>query len=266
MSTVYELDGKRAVVTGAGRGIGRAVALTLAELGCDIAVIDIDLTSGRQVDGEAADPTVEAVLELGRKSIGIEADLTIEESAAECIAKVVDAWGGFDILVNIAGGAVTPFERSSPSTIPAEDITKLFDVNLMSAVYMCQAAVPVLRKSDTPAIINTTSLSALGILPEGKLSGYAMSKVALGYYTRALAEEVGPEGIRVNSVSPGYTMTGRIKANSVATGFADKANDSALRRLGDPQDIADAVAFLASARSAYITGHDLAVDGATRFV
>jgi NAD(P)-dependent dehydrogenase (short-subunit alcohol dehydrogenase family) len=216
MATLYELDGKRAVVTGAGRGIGRAVALTLAELGCDIAVMDIDLTSGRQVPREATDPTVEAVLALGRRALGIEADLTVEDSAAESIAKVVDASGGFDILVNIAGGAVSPFERSSPSTIPAADIARLFDVNLMSAVYMCRAAVPVLRKSDTPAIINTTSLSALGILPGGKLSGYAMSKGALGYYTRTLAEEVGPEGIRVNSVSPGHRMTGRIKANSVA--------------------------------------------------
>ncbi|MCU1482557.1 MAG: hypothetical protein JWQ19_3343 [Subtercola sp.] len=259
-----ELQGLRAIVTGAGRGIGRAVALRLAELGADIVVVDIDLASGRSIEGEANDPTTEAVEALGRRALGIEADLTDETSGQRIVDQVVAEWGGFDILANIAGGAITPFERSSASVIPIADIRRIFDVNLMSAIYLCQAAVPVLRNSNAASIVNITSLSALGTPPEGKLTGYGMSKIALGYFTRSLAEDVGPDGIRVNSVSPGYTLTGRVKANSVETGFASKANDAALRRLAEPADIADAVAFLAGPRSGYITGHDLAVDGFTK--
>jgi len=259
-----ELDGYRAIVTGAGRGIGRSVALRLAEAGADVAVVDIDLESGKSIPGEADEPTTEAIIALGRRSLGIQADLTDETAAARVVATVEDAWGGFDIVANIAGGAITPYPRSNASTIPLEDIRHLLDVNLMSSVAMCQAAIPVLRRSEHPAIVNTTSLSAAVVYPGGFLSGYAMSKIALGYYTRALAEEVGPEGIRVNAVAPGYTMTGRVRANSVDTGLAEKAQDVALRRLGEPEDIADGVLFLASTRSSYITGHTLAIDGQTR--
>ncbi|MDF2444540.1 MAG: hypothetical protein JWR01_2743 [Subtercola sp.] len=259
-----ELQGLRAIVTGAGRGIGRAVALRLAERGADIVVVDIDLTSGRSIEGEADDPTTDAVEALGRRAIGIEADLTDESSAQRIVDRVVAEWGGFDILANIAGGAITPFERSSASVIPMADIRRLLDVNLLSAISLCQAAVPVLRQSEAASIVNITSLSALGTHPEGKLSGYGMSKIALSYFTRSLAEDVGPDGIRVNSVSPGYTLTGRVRANSVETGFASKAADSALGRLAEPGDIADAVAFLASPQAGYITGHNLAVDGFTK--
>lgn len=261
-----QLQGIKAIVTGAGRGIGRAVAIRLAEQGADVAVVDIDLTSGKDIPGEEDAPTTTAIESLGRRALGIQADLTDPTAASRIVATVVDAWGGLDVVANIAGGAITPFVRSSASTIPVEDIRHILDVNLMSAIYMCQAAVPALRESTRAAIINTTSLSASVAHPEGKLAGYGMSKIALGYYTRALAEEMGPEGIRVNAVAPGYTMTGRVRANSVDTGFADKAADVALRRLATPEDIADGVAFLASPNSSYITGHTLAIDGQTRVV
>lgn len=259
-----QLQGIRAIVTGAGRGIGRAVAIRMAQEGADIAVVDIDLASGRNVPGEIDEPTTAAITALGRQALGIEADLTDPAAASRVIDKVVDAWGGVDVIANIAGGAITPFARSSASAIPIEDIRHLFDVNLMSAIYMCQAAVPVLQESSQPSIINTTSLSATVAHPGGLLAGYGMSKIALGYYTRALAEEVGKDGIRVNAVAPGYTMTGRVRASSADTGFAEKADDVALRRLATPNDIADGVVFLASPQSSYITGHTLAIDGQTR--
>jgi NAD(P)-dependent dehydrogenase (short-subunit alcohol dehydrogenase family) len=252
------------VVTGAGRGIGRAVALILAERGADVAVVDIDLESGRPVAGEADQPTTEAVEALGRRAIGIQADLTTESAAASVVAGVNDAWGGFDFLVNVAGGAITPFTRSGAAEIPLADLRALLEINLVATVALCQAAIPTLERSDRPSIVTTGSLSALGQLPEGKLSGYGLSKAAVVYYTRALAEEVGPRGIRVNCVSPGYTMTGRVRHNSVDTGFAEKARDSALRRLGEPEDIARAVAFLVSEEAGYITGHNLVVDGLTK--
>ncbi|MGM7669242.1 SDR family NAD(P)-dependent oxidoreductase [Microbacterium sp. A93] len=259
-----QLQGIRAIVTGAGRGIGRAVAIRLAEHGADVAVVDINLESGKDIPGEADAPTTEAIEALGRRAIGIQADLTDPAAASRIVAKVVDAWGGLDVVANIAGGAITPFARSNASTIPIEDIRHIFDVNLMSAIYMCQAAVPALRESSRAAIVNTTSLSASVAHPGGMLAGYGMSKIALGYYTRALAEEIGPDGIRVNAVAPGYTMTGRVRASSVDTGFAEKAEDVALRRLATPEDIADGVVFLASPGSSYVTGHTLSIDGQTR--
>ncbi|KXX59546.1 SDR family NAD(P)-dependent oxidoreductase [Rhodococcus sp. LB1] len=258
------LSGLRAVVTGAGRGIGRATAITLAEQGADVAVVDVDLHSGRDIPGEADDPTTEAIAALGSRTIGIEADLTLEASASTVIDEVVSAWGGLDVLVNVAGGAITPFEGSQASVTSPTDIRRALDVNLMSAIYLCQAAVPALSHSPSPSIVNTTSLSAQGVLPGGSYAGYALSKAALAHYTRYLAEDLGRLNIRVNAVSPGYIMTGRVRANSTATGYADKATDSALNRLGEPEDVAGTVAFLVSPQASYITGHILAVDGMTR--
>ena len=260
------LSGLRAIVTGAARGIGRATAITLAAQGADVAVVDIDLRSGLEIPGEADDLTTDAIKELGVRTIGIEADLTEEASATRIVSAVREEWGGFDILVNIAGGAITPFEGSRASETSPADIRRALDVNLMSAIYLCQASVPVLRESASPSIVNTTSLSAENVLPGGSYAGYALSKAALAHYTRYLAADVGHLNIRVNAVSPGYTMTGRVRANSAATGFADKASHSALGRLGEPEDIARSVTFLVSPDSSYITGHILAVDGMTRLV
>lgn len=260
-----ELTGKRAIVTGAGRGIGRTTALRLAELGCDVAVVDLALGVERDTYGESNTPTTEEIEKIGRRALGIEADLTLEESAKRIIDTVVEAWGGFDFLVNVAGGAVTPFEVSGPVDAPIADVRKLMDMNYMSAVYMCQAAAPVLRETEGAAIVNTTSIQSTQVLPGGKNAAYGASKAALMYYTRCLAEDLGPQGIRVNAVAPGYTLSGRVKQNA-STGFAEKGNDAALRRLGKPEDIADGVAFLVSPGASYITGHELSVNGGLRLV
>jgi NAD(P)-dependent dehydrogenase (short-subunit alcohol dehydrogenase family) len=265
---LVDLNGMRALVTGAGRGIGRATALRLAECGADIAVVDRNLESQAEVTDAPEEPTVKAVAALGRRAIGIEVDLTDEAAARGAVDRVVAEWGGLDLLVNIAGGAITPFARSAATVIPIEDVRALLDVNLMATIYLCQQAAPALRASAaegrSPAIINTSSLSATGVMPDGTLSGYALAKAAVAHYTRSLAEELGPDGVRANAIAPGYTMTERVRAESASTGFAEKANDSALRRLATPEDIADAFVYLASPLSAYVTGQILSVDGAAR--
>ncbi len=262
------LTGLRAAVTGAARGIGRATALRLAELGADVAVLDINLRPTAEGHRDDAEQTTTAIERLGRRTVGEQVDLTDERAAHSAIHRIVREWDGLDLLVTIAGGAITPYERSAPSAIPAADIRTCLDVNLMTTVYACQAAAPVLVRSAEhglpAAIVTMSSLSAGGVLPGGMLSGYALSKAAVAHYTRSLAEELGPLGVRVNAVAPGYVMTARIRANSAVTGFADKAADSALRRLAEPGDIADAVAYLASPMAGYITGQVLPVDGATR--
>lgn len=265
-----DLTGLRALVTGAGRGIGRATALRLAELGADVAVVDRNLTSNAEVTADPEPPTVDAIAALGRRALGVQADLTDEAAAHAAVEQVVTAWDGLDVLVAVAGGAITPFARSTASVIPASDVRTLLDVNLMTTIHVCQAAAPALRASAAqgrgPSIVTTSSLSTSAAMPGGTLSGYALAKAAVDHYTRSLAEDLGPDGVRVNAVAPGYTMTERVQADSAVTGFAEKAADSVLRRLGTPRDIADAYAYLVSPMAAYVTGQIVRVDGATRLV
>lgn len=178
-----------------------------------MAVLDLDLRSAEQFSEATVEPRAALVEASGSRSLGVEADLTDEEACHWAIDHVARAWGGLDLLVNIAGGAVTPYERSAPSLIPAADIRTCLDVNLMSTSYLCQAAAPVLTEAGEQgrpaAIVNTSSLSATGVLPGGMYCGYALSKAAVVHYTRSLAEELGPRGVRVNEVAPGYVMTER---------------------------------------------------------
>jgi NAD(P)-dependent dehydrogenase (short-subunit alcohol dehydrogenase family) len=255
------LQGRRAVVTGAGRGIGRACAVRLAELGADVAVVDIDLRSGEQYAGEPEGSTTEQIDGLGRRALGVQADLAVEEQAHRAIASVLDAWGQLDILVNVAGGAITPYERSRASLTPSEDVRRLLDVNVMSMIFCCQAAVPALRATGGGAIVNFTSTAAFSVFADGSLAGYSMAKAAVAHYSRHLAAELGPENIRVNMVAPGITLTGRVVEESASTGFSSRAAEVPMRRLGTPEDCADVVEFLVGDRSGFVTGRCIPADG-----
>jgi NAD(P)-dependent dehydrogenase (short-subunit alcohol dehydrogenase family) len=256
-----KLSGKSAVVTGAARGIGRACAVRLAELGANVAVIDVDLRSGEQYPGEPAGTSAEQIEQLGVSSVAIQADLSREQEASAAIGSVLDSWGGLDILVNVAGGAVTPYERSRPSVSPIEDIRKLLDVNLMSAIYCCQAAVPSMRAAGSGAIVNVASTAAFSVFSDGSLAAYATAKAALVHWSRHLAAELGPDGIRVNMFAPGITLTGRVVAESSSTGFASREQEVPLGRLGTPEDCANVMEFLVGERSSFVTGRCVPVDG-----
>jgi NAD(P)-dependent dehydrogenase (short-subunit alcohol dehydrogenase family) len=255
------LDGKAAVVTGAGRGIGRACAVRLAELGADVAVVDVDLRSGRHYAGEPDGATTEQIEAAGRRALGIQADLAVEEEARRAVESAVESFGRLDILVNVAGGSITPFDRSRASITPSADVRKHLDVNLMGTIYCCQAAVPVIRAAGGGAIVNFTSTAAFSVFADGSLAAYAMSKAAVAHYTRHLAVEMGPENIRVNMVAPGITLTGRVVEESSATGFSSRAAEVPMGRLGTPEDVADVVEFLVGDRSGFVTGRCIPVDG-----
>jgi NAD(P)-dependent dehydrogenase (short-subunit alcohol dehydrogenase family) len=255
------LAGRRAAVTGAARGIGRACAVRLAELGADVAVIDIDLRSGQHYEGEPAGTTEEQIAQLGGRVVGIEADLSVEREAHTAIDAAVEAWAGLDILVNVAGGAITPYERSRPTHTPAEDIRKLIDVNLMSTIFCCQAAAPALRDSGSGAIVNVASTAAFTVFPDGSNAAYAMTKAAVLHWSRHLAAELGPDGVRVNLFAPGITLTGRVVAESTVTGYSGRAKEVPLGRLGTPEDCADVMEFLVTDSSAFVTGRCIPVDG-----
>lgn len=258
------LEGKVAVVTGAARGLGRAYALRLARLGADVAVVDIDLGSAAEFGEALSAPTVpDEIIALGRRSIGLQADLGRREAAHDAVARACAVLGRVDVLVNNAGGAITPSERSTASVAPEEDIRTILDVNLMSAIHCCQAVAPIMRAQGGGVIVNVSTMAAATVIGRGLLAHYGMAKAAVAQYTRYLAAELGPDGIRANCIAPGPIQTSRVVAQAAARGIArtDDARRIPLRRLGTVEDCANVLEFLATDLSSYVTGQSISVCG-----
>ncbi|MGE3143305.1 MAG: SDR family NAD(P)-dependent oxidoreductase [Hyphomonadaceae bacterium] len=263
MSPMFE--NKVAVVTGAARGMGRAIALRLARAGADIAVADINLDGARQWGEELSAATVpDEIRALGRRAIGVEGDLSKRAAADALIARAAKELGRIDILVNCAGGAIAPMETSFASIAPDETMNLLFGANYSSAVYCCQAAVPHLRKAGAgAAIVNISSGAGNSVSPNGALAHYIAAKHALTSYSRALAGELGPEGIRVNAIAPGVIHTARVAALAKErnVGTDEQLKGVPLRRWGLADDVAKVVEFLAGDLAGYVTGQCIAVNG-----
>jgi NAD(P)-dependent dehydrogenase (short-subunit alcohol dehydrogenase family) len=258
-----ELAGAVAVVAGGARGIGRACALRLADLGATVAVIDIDLDAGADYGEQLTAASVpDELRDRAGSGMGIQADLTDAEATARAMRRVVDSHQRLDVLVIAAGGAVTPYQRSAASITSDEDFTTIVDLNMRTVVNCCRAAVPPMRDSGGGAIVTMASQSALWVTPDGSLAAYGMAKAAVVHYTRYLAAEVGPWGVRVNCIAPGVIRTSRLLRQQAAVlGNDDAAKTIPLRRHGDPSDVAGAVQYLTTPLSAYVTGQVLAVDG-----
>lgn len=259
-----KLAGKVAVVTGAARGLGRAYALRLAALGADVAVIDIDLNAASEFREALTAESVPAEIErLGRRGLGIQADLTNRDEAQRAIRTAHETFGRLDILVNNAGGALTPAGRSYASESPEEDTRFLMDVNYMSAVHCCQAATPLMKAQGSGVIVNISSQSAISTYQQGLLAAYSAAKAAVTAYTRYLAAEVGPFGIRANCLAPGIMMTSRVAAQAASRGVGtnSEAERVPLRRLGEVEDCAGVLEFLTTDLSQYVTGQVISVCG-----
>jgi NAD(P)-dependent dehydrogenase (short-subunit alcohol dehydrogenase family) len=258
------LSGKVAVVTGAARGMGRAFAHRLAALGADVAVLDVDLQAAAKFDEKLDAASVEAeIAAMGRRSIGVQVDLSDRAAATAAIREVEAKLGRIDILVNCAGGLITPMETSAASITPDVDVRKSFGVNFDSMLFCCQAAIPGMRERGHGVIVNLSSQSGVSTYPGGVMAAYAASKAAVTQYTRYLAAEVGAWGIRANCIAPGIIMTSRVAAQAASrsVGSDAQAQSLPLRRLGTPQDVARALEFLATDLSGYVTGQCLCVDG-----
>ncbi len=232
------------LVTGAAHGIGRACATRLAAEGARVAVADVD----DQVAGEVAGQL------RGGPHVAVVLDVRRQESAEAAVAAAAAALGGIDVLVNVAGGdtAHGGFEETD------DDVwLRMFDLNLLGAVRCCRAALPYLRRSRSgPAIVTVSSVNAMTALGS---EPYSAAKAGLGSVTTNLARTFGPEGIRVNAVAPG-TIRARVWDDQ--EGGAERLLPLyPLGRLGEPEDVAAAVAFLASEDASWITGHTLPVDG-----
>jgi NAD(P)-dependent dehydrogenase (short-subunit alcohol dehydrogenase family) len=240
-----ELAGKRALVTGASRGIGAAIALALAERGADVAIT-------YERSAERAAEVVRAIEGRGRRGLALQADSADAAAVKRSVDAAAGELGGLDILVNNAGIA-----RGGPVVEMAlADIDALLAVNVRSVVLASQAAIPHLGAGGRIISIG----SCLGErVPFPGVTVYSMTKSALLSFTRGLARELGPQGITVNLVQPGSTDTDMNPSDGAQSDL--QRSMTALGHYGRPEDIAAAVAFLASPSARQITGTTLTVDG-----
>ncbi len=265
-----KLAGKVALVTGAGRGLGRAYALHLAKIGADVVINDINLESAKEYGETLTAPTVmDEVKNMGRRSIGIQADVTKKEQVDSMLKHILNEFGRLDILVNNAGGNLNRLgpKAGSPVTFPSsasmEDHSFIMDANLTGTILCCQAASIPMKEQRYGKIVNVASQAGLHAAPEMiKAMSYSVAKAAIIHYTRYLAAELGPYNINVNCIAPGWIYTSR----AIAEGRKGKVAEAletqiALGRLGYPEDVAKVVEFLVTDLSDYVTGQCISVCG-----
>jgi 3-oxoacyl-[acyl-carrier protein] reductase len=242
------LEGKIAVVTGASRGIGRAIAETLAAEGATVVV-------NYQANAAAAEAVVSAITAAGGRALAVAADVSDTAAAEGLIKAAIDAFGHIDIVVNNAGTTRDTLLLS----MKEEQWDVVLATNLKSVFNVCKAAArPMLRRKQGGRIINISSVS--GIVGQPGQTNYAASKAGIIGFSKSLAKELGSRGITVNVVAPGFVLT------DLTAGLSDELVQQTLGyiplgRWGQAQEIAHAVAFLASDRASYITGEVLRVDG-----
>lgn len=248
-----KLEGKIAVVTGGSRDIGRAISIKLAQEGAQVVINYYSSEAG-------ANETVDEINSLGQKAIAVKADVSNMNDIAHLKAKTIEAFGNrIDILVNNAGGL---FARKTLQEFDESFYNQVINVNFKSAVFVTQAFEPLM--SEGASIINLSSQAAR----DGGGAGsalYSSSKGAVSTFTRAMAKELGPKGIRVNALCPGL----------IGTKFHDDftkdevrirvAGSTPLRREGTAKEVADLVAYLASDESSFITGNNIDINGGLAF-
>ena len=242
-----QLDGKVALVTGASRGIGHAIALKLAAAGADVAVI----YSGSE---DAAQATVDAILALGRKAIKVKANVGSADDVAAMVATVHETFGHIDILVNNAGitrdGLLMRMKDS--------DWDDVININLKSVYLVTKAVSKIMMKQRSGKIINMTSV--VGVTGNAGQANYSASKAGVIGFTKTCAKELASRGITVNAIAPGFIHT------DMTDVLPDKVKDAMveaipLHRMAEPDEVANVALFLASELASYVTGQVINVDG-----
>lgn len=235
-------------MTGAGRGIGRVLALALAEAGCDVSILELD--------AKTAESTTKEIQQLGRKSIAIQADVTKKGQVSKAFLETAKELGRLDICINNAGINIQkPIEE-----MPEEDWDKIVDTNLKSVFLCSQAAARIMIPQRSGSIINIASMSGIAVNVPQKQAVYNTSKAGVAMLSKSMAVEWAQHDIRVNSISPGYMKT-EMTLSSMAHLFPTWESLTPMGRLGEPEELRGAVLYLASDASSYMTGHDLVVDG-----
>lgn len=263
--TPLPLAGRTAVVTGAGRGIGRAYALRLAALGADVAVIDRDLHSYEEFELEReamrAGTTAEEVETLGRRALALEADVTDPAAVDAAVGEVLGAWGRLDIAVCNAGGGIGTIEETRASIVSAEFLDVIVQGNLYGTIHTCRAVARPMKEQRWGRIVTISSQAGRRAYPDGGYSVYGAAKAGIAMYTRYLAQEMGPYGVTANCLAPGYIATGRLMPLFSSLGAEQLLGSIALRRYGTPDDCAGPLEFLVTELGSYVTGTVIPVDG-----
>lgn len=247
-----KLEGRRALVTGGGQGLGLAISTALVEAGCDVAV---HYFSSR----EGAESCAQVAAQRGRRSASFRADLTEEGSCASMVDEAAAFLGGIDILINNAGDLVA---RRQLSELDADFWTRVQEINVTSMVWVTRAAAPYLAKAEGGAsIVNLASLAGRKGGHAGSLA-YSTAKGAVLAWTRALSAELGPRGIRVNALAPGLMLGTRFHdTHTTEESAKNTVSQIPLGRAGTPEDVARAAVFLASEYDGFITGATLDING-----
>lgn len=243
-----------ALITGSSRGIGQALAVGLAGHGYDIALMDLSQNS------DDLEKTRRMIVEKGQKASIHHADVSNKQEVQALVDGVISDMGSIDLLVNNAG----VLKLSLLADLEEKDWDQHFDVNAKGVFLMCQAITPHFKSRGRGRIVNVASIAGrLGVPMQGH---YAATKAAVISLTRVLARELGPEGITVNAICPGIILT-EMGRNNLGDDEAVRfwENSTALRRLGQPEDLVGAVRFFASSDADFITGQSLNVDGGIYF-
>jgi NAD(P)-dependent dehydrogenase (short-subunit alcohol dehydrogenase family) len=245
----FDLTGTVALVTGAARGLGRAVAVALAHAGADVALGLRDVHTGMDLVGE--------IEEMGRKAFRLQMDVTDLKQISRAILDTAEQFGRLDILVNNAGGGTSGLALD----VNEEDFDQTLSINLKGTFFASQAAAKLMMQQRSGRIVNMSSQAGFAALPTESV--YCASKAAVSQLTKCLAVEWGKYNITVNAVAPTFIATpGTQEALADPAFRADVVERiAALHRIGEPMDVAGAVIFLASPAAALITGHTLLIDG-----
>jgi NAD(P)-dependent dehydrogenase (short-subunit alcohol dehydrogenase family) len=243
------LEGKRTLITGGDSGIGRAVALAFAREGADVAIVYLP------DEEEDAQETVRLVEAAGRRALTLPGDIRDEAFCSEIVERTVAELGGLDVLVNNAAFQMS--QENGLLDLTTEQLDRTFKTNLYAMFWITKAALPHLQPGSS--IINTTSVQAYE--PSPQLIDYATTKAGILNFTKALAQQVAEQGVRVNAVAPGPIWTPLIPATMPEEKVKEFGADTPLGRAGQPAELAPAYVFFASQESSYITGERIGVTG-----
>ncbi len=250
---MFDFENRVVMVTGGGQGIGAATATLFGEQGANVVVTDV--VEEREAVGEAVE-------DAGGSALVRELDVTDYEQAQSVVKDTVDEFGRVDVLVNNAG----IFPTAGVDEMTPEDWQRVIDINLTGTFNCTKAVLPVMRDQEYGRIVNISSASGGKIGWSGELSHYAASKGGVVGFTRSAAIDLGPDGITMNAIVPGMIDTGAAEEVSTDEEIQGAVNMTPVGRQGDPDELAAAIAYLASEPAAFVTGESLVVDGGITLV
>lgn len=259
-----KLSGKVALVTGSGRGLGRAYAHRLAALGADVVINDIRLDSAKEFGERLTAETVMAENEaFGVRSLGIECSVADRDAVFSMVDRILDEFGRLDILVCNAGGLAGEVFESFASSVSEKDLRATLDRNLMGTIFCCQAAAAPMKQRRSGKIVTVASQAGLQSQQGGVYASYGAAKAAIIRYTSYLAQELGPYNINVNCIAPAYIETARLREIAFKHEAIRESvlSQVPLGRMGTEDDCAKVVEFLCTDLSDYVTGQTISVCG-----